>query len=331
VIISRTPLRVSFFGGGTDLASYYEARPGAVISTSIDKYLYVMARRQIGIVEHRFRVNWREVEFCDEIDEIKHPIVREALRMLEIDFPLEISTFSDIPSNSGLGSSSAFAVGLLHALYGLKGQMQTKSTLAYEAARIEIDVLDRTMGLQDHFASAYGGLNVLRFDSGGLVSVEPVFYRRDCLERLVENLMMFWIGQERDASAVLESQAATTPSKLDVLTEMCDFVPQMRSIVESGGDLDEIGPMLHQSWMLKKSLTDDVSNRLIDRYYEVGIKAGARGGKLCGAGGGGFLLLYVKPDDRVAVSRALVDTYPLSWALDSGGTRITYYEPSHVY
>ena len=222
-------------------------------------------------------------------------------------------------------------MGLLSALYGLKYQMKTKNTLATEASDIEINILGRTMGRQDHYASTYGDLNVFQFHQDGSVSVEPVFYRQEVGQQLTENLMMFWVGQKRDASELLQGQAAVTPLKLDDLTQMCDFVPPMRLIVESGKNLDEIGSMLHQSWMLKKSLTDDVSNRLIDRYYEVGIKAGALGGKLCGAGGGGFLLLYVKPDDRVAVSRALVDTYPLSWALDSGGTRITYYEPSHVY
>lgn len=330
MIISRTPLRVSFFGGGTDLASYYEARPGAVISSSIDKYLYVMARRQIGIVEKRYRINWREIEFCDEIDEIEHPIVRESLRMLDIDFPLEISTFADIPSNSGLGSSSAFAVGLLHALYGLKGQRRTKYMLAKEAANVEVNLLKRNMGLQDHYASAYGDLNVLQFHGEGQVSVEPVYYSRDTGRLLADNLMMFWIGQERDASSVLKSQVAATPLKLDVLSQMCEFVPMMRYIIESGEDLDAIGPMLHESWLLKRSLTNQVSNPTVDRYYDAGLKAGALGGKLCGAGGGGFLLLYVRPRDRDAVRRAMAGTHALAWALDNGGTRITYYEPSHV-
>ncbi|MDE0731092.1 MAG: hypothetical protein OSB36_09225 [Longimicrobiales bacterium] len=330
MIISRTPLRVSFFGGGTDLAAYYEHRTGVVISTAIDKYLYVMARRQIGIVEQRFRINWSEVELCDEIDEIHHPIVRETLRYLEIDFPLEISTFSDIPANSGLGSSSAFTVGLLYALYGLKYQMKTKSTLATEASDIEINILGRTMGRQDHYASTYGDLNVFQFHQDGSVSVEPVFYRQEVGQQLTENLMMFWVGQKRDASELLQSQAAVTPLKLDVLTQMCDFVPPMRLIVESGKNLDEIGSMLHQSWMLKRSLTPKISNPTIDSYYEKALEAGAIGGKLCGAGGGGFLMLYVKPRDREAVIKALNGTHPMSWALDMGGTRITYYEPSHI-
>ena len=330
MIISRTPLRVSFFGGGTDLAAYYELRPGAVISTAIDKYLYVMARRQIGIVEKRFRINWSEVELCDEIDEIKHPIVREILRYLEIDFPLEISTFSDIPSNSGLGSSSAFSVGLLHALYGLKYQMQTKSVLATEAAHIELDVLGRVMGRQDHFASSYGDLNVFRFRQDGSVAVEPVFYRSETGQKLTDNLMTFWIGQKRDSSEILKGQAAVTSAKLEILTQMCDLVPQMRYIIESGKEIDEIGSMLHESWMLKRSLTPEISSSQIDDYYERACKAGAIGGKLCGAGGGGFLMLYVKAENREAVGKVLDGAYPMQWALDMGGTRITYYEPSHV-
>ena len=186
------------------------------------------------------------------------------------------------------------------------------------------------MGRQDHYASTYGDLNVFQFHQDGSVSVEPVFYRQEVGQQLTENLMMFWVGQKRDASELLQSQAAVTPLKLDVLTQMCDFVPPMRLIVESGNNLEEIGSMLHQSWMLKRSLTPKISNPTIDSYYEKALEAGAIGGKLCGAGGGGFLMLYVKPRDREAVIKALNGTHPMSWALDMGGTRITYYEPSHV-
>ena len=330
MIISRTPLRVSFFGGGTDLASYYETRRGTVLSTSIDKFLYVMVRRQIGIVEHRFRINWSEVEFCDEIDEIRHPIVREALRLLDIDEPVEISTFSDIPANSGLGSSSAFAVGILHALYALKGEMRSKNALATEAAMLEIDVLGRVMGKQDHFASSYGDFNVLHFNQDGSVEIGPVFYDPTIVENLRSRLLLIWTGQKRDASQILEVQNAVTLEKIEVLTQLRDMAPTMQEILMGDRPLDEMGELLHESWMLKRSLTGETSTPEIDDFYDRARSRGAGGGKLCGAGGGGFLMLYIPMDRRSDVISELADAYAMDVGFDRGGTRITYYEPSHV-
>jgi D-glycero-alpha-D-manno-heptose-7-phosphate kinase len=321
---------VSFFGGGTDLASYYETRRGMVLSTSIDKFLYVMVRRQIGIVEHRFRINWSEVEFCDEIDEIRHPIVREALRLLDIDEPVEISTFSDIPSNSGLGSSSAFAVGILHALYALKGEMRSKNALATEAAMLEIDVLGRVMGKQDHFASSYGDFNILYFNQDGSVEIDPVFYDPTIVENLRSRLLLIWTGQKRDASQILKVQNAVTLEKIEVLTQLRDMAPTMKEILMGDRPLDEMGELLHESWMLKRSLTGETSTPEIDDFYDRARCRGAVGGKLCGAGGGGFLMLYVPMDSRSDVISELADAYAMDVGFDRAGTRITYYEPSHV-
>ena len=223
MIISRTPFRISFAGGGTDLHSFYSKEPGQVLSTSIDKYIYVVVKRQIGIVEYKYRVNWSKVEFCNSIEEIQHPIVREALLMMGIDFPLEITTFADIPAKTGLGSSSAFAVGLIHALHALKGQMVTKYQLAAEAAEIEVARLQRTMGKQDHFASAYGNLNVFTFHADEKVLVEAVFYRPETLLELEKNLIMFYTRLKRNASEVLTSQEKATPGKRDVLRQMKDL------------------------------------------------------------------------------------------------------------
>ncbi len=224
MIISRTPFRISFAGGGTDLRSFYAGEPGQVLSTSIDKYLYVIVRRQIGLVENKYRLNYSTVEFCKTIDEIKHPIVREALRLYEVDYPVEITTFSDIPAYTGLGSSSAFAVGLVHALCALRGQHVTKYVLAKTAAHIEVDLLGRMMGKQDHFASAYGNLNVFTFHANEDVNVEPVFYRPEVRNALEEHLMLFYTGLKRDASDVLESQVKNTASKLEVLRRMKEQV-----------------------------------------------------------------------------------------------------------
>ena len=330
MIISRTPFRISFVGGGTDLRSFYAEEPGQVLSTSIDKYIYVVVKRQIGIVEYKYRVNWSKVEFCNTIEEIEHPIVREALTMMGIDYPLEITTFADIPAQTGLGSSSAFAVGLIHALHALKGQMATKYQLAAEAAEIEVGRLGRTMGKQDHFASAYGNLNVFSFHESEKVTVEPVFYRPEIRQELENNLLLFYTRLKRDASEVLETQNQATANKRDILRQMRDLVPELRDVLASGINLSRFGEILHQGWELKRSITTEISNSEIDEYYQRARSAGALGGKLLGAGGGGFLLFYVEPQNHQRVIRALGDLYHMQVGLDAGGTRITYYDQTKV-
>ena len=289
MIISRTPFRISFVGGGTDLRSFYSEEPGQVLSTSIDKYIYVVVKRQVGIVEYKYRVNWSKVEFCNDIEDIEHPIVREALKLFKIDFPLEITTFSDIPGSTGLGSSSSFCVGLVHALYALSGKYATKSTLASEAGRIEVDILLRTMGKQDHFASAYGDLNIFTFNSDESVVIEPVFYTNEVRSSLERNLMLFYTGLKRDASEVLESQVKATNNKRAVLSKMRDLVNPLRDVLSGNQDMRRFGEILHEGWLLKKSITNDISNTQIDNYYEKSLRAGAIGGKLLGAGGGGAI------------------------------------------
>ena len=230
MIITRTPFRISFAGGGTDLRTFYSKEPGKVISTSIDKYIYVVIKRQIGIVEHKYRVNWSKVEFKDTIDEIEHPIVREALRIFKIDFPIEISTFTDIPGQTGLGSSSAFAVGLVNALHALKGEMVTKSTIAATAAKIEVDILGRSMGKQDHYASAYGNLNVFIFNEDETVTVEPVLYRQEVKNFIEGNLQLFYLKSKRDASKILEIQEQNTSKIFKNLSELKSLVNPLTEI-----------------------------------------------------------------------------------------------------
>jgi D-glycero-alpha-D-manno-heptose-7-phosphate kinase len=326
MIISRTPYRISLVGGGTDLRSFYSKEPGQVLSTTIDKFLYVVVKRQIGIVEFKYRINWSRVEFRNSIDEIEHPIVREALKYFNIDFPIEISTFADIPANTGLGSSSAFAVGLVHALRALKGQTATKYSLASDAAMIEVDILGRTMGKQDHFASAYGNFNVFTFNANETVTVDPVFYRPESLEQLQKNLMLFYTGLKRDASEVLTSQNEATPGKYDVLVKMKGLVEPLREVLSKGDDLRQVGEILHEGWMMKKSLTKEISTSTIDDNYLAARNAGAIGGKILGAGGGGFLLFYVEQDKQKAVVRALPGLAHIKMGFDSSGSRITYYD-----
>ena len=326
MIISRTPFRISFVGGGTDLKSFYEHEPGKVLNATIDKYVYVAVKRQIGIVDFKYRISWSKIEFKNSIAEIEHPIVREALILMDIDFPVEITTFADVPANTGLGSSSSFAVGLLHALFALKGKMVTKSTLASLAARIEIDLLKRNIGAQDHYGAAYGNLNVFNFHPDGEVSIEPVFYDSVAKEKIEDNLMLFYTRIKRDASKVLKKQWDSTREKFRTLQAMKALVDPLREVISAGNDPAEFGRILHRSWELKRTITDEISSGVIDEYYERARKAGALGGKLLGAGGGGFLLFYVEKEHQDAVAESLKDLYRMHFKLETGGTRITYYD-----
>ena len=326
MIISRTPFRVSFVGGGTDLKSFHEHEDGMVLSTTINKYIYVTVHKQVGIVENKYRIGWSKVEFKDKIDDIEHPIVREALRLMKIDFPVEITTFADVPGYTGLGSSSSFTVGLLHALFALKGQMVTKNELAVLAAKIEVDILERPIGSQDHFATSYGGMNIFTFHKNGTVSVEPVFCKTNVSDTLSKNLMLFYTGIQRNASDILDIQSAKTVEKMEVLKEMKNLVMPLGQILSEGSSINKVGDILHRGWQLKKSITSEISSAKIDEYYSLALNAGALGGKLLGAGGGGFIMLYVEPHNQKAVGNALSPLFELGFKFDTGGTRITYYD-----
>lgn len=328
MIISRTPFRISFAGGGTDIKAFWEREEGQVLSTSIDKYLYVTTKRQLDIVEHKYRVSYSAVEFKNEIHEIEHPIVREALSMMRIDFPVEITTFNDVPGHTGLGSSSTFGVGLLHALFALQGKMVTKHELASLAAMIEVDRLRRNMGVQDHFAAAYGSMNIFTFMRNGDVRVEPVFYNPAFKAKIEANLMMFYTAVKRDASEILRKQIESTPQKLETLRKMRDLVPRLARVISEGREPRAFGDILHEGWCLKREMTEDISSPQIDYYYDRARQAGAVGGKLLGAGGGGFLLFYVEQDRQASVEDALSDLFRLRFAFDHDGTRITYYDQS---
>jgi len=330
MIISRTPFRISFVGGGTDLRKYYSQEDGMVLSTAIDKYMYVVVRRQMGLVEHKYRVNYSTVEICKAIDEIKHPIVREALRLYEVDFPIEVTTFADIPAYTGLGSSSAFAVGLVYALCALQGRHVTKGVLAQTAAKIEVDILGRSMGKQDHYASAYGNFNVFTFQADESVVVEPVFYRPEVKNALEKHLMLFYTGLKRDAGEVLRVQEQNTPAKMEVLSQMKAQVPVLRDILSTGRNLYEFGRVLHEAWLLKRSISPEISGSQIDCWYEKARSAGALGGKLLGAGGGGFLLFFVEPQNQSAVARALGELFQMKFGFDQAGSRITYYDQTLI-
>ena len=330
MIVTRTPFRISFAGGGTDLREFYSHEPGKVISTSINKYIYVVVKRQIGIVEYKYRINWSQVEFKNKIDDIEHPIVREALKMFNIDFPIEVTTFTDIPGQTGLGSSSSFAVGLVHALYALKGEMVTKHELASKAATIEVDILGRAMGKQDHFAASYGDLNVFTFESSEKVLVEPVLYKAEIKEQIEKNLLLFYLKSKRNASDILKSQQRVTRNKLHELRSLKNLVEPLEKIFCSGDNLSNFGRILDESWKIKSQITDDISSDEIDDYYKTALKSGALGGKLLGAGGGGFLLFYVDQKNHKMVKESLSNLYCLPIKFDNAGSRITYYDQTTI-
>jgi D-glycero-alpha-D-manno-heptose-7-phosphate kinase len=326
MIISRTPLRVSFVGGGTDLKAFYKYDEGGVLSTSIDKYLYVAVKRQLDFVDYKFRVNWSQTEFKNSVEEIEHPIVRETLKLLKIDYPLEITTFADVPAGTGLGSSSTFTVGLIHALYALDGKMITKGELANMAAHIEINVLGRNIGKQDHYAAAYGNLNVFRFLKNEAVAVEPVFYDAGIKEEIEDRLLLFYTGIKRDASKILNTQRKNTIDKISVLKEMKDLIEPLKKVFTDGKNINGFGEILHENWKLKKSISDEISSSIIDQYYNKAISSGAIGGKLLGAGGGGFLLIFAEKFNHKRIRSALSDLIEMKFRFDDAGSRITYYD-----
>jgi D-glycero-alpha-D-manno-heptose-7-phosphate kinase len=308
MILTRTPLRISFAGGGTDLAEFYEHDHGAVFSTAINKYVYVTVKQHSRLFTEAIRLNYAQTEWVSTVDDIRNDIARECLRLLEIDPPIYVSTVADLPASTGLGGSSSFAVGLLHALHLYRRERVSAGQLAEEATHIEVDVLKQPIGKQDQYAAAFGGLNLFRFHSDGGVSVEPQRVSRRRLEDLFDHLLLFWTGTQRDASAVLSQQKANTAAKLDHLREMRSQAYELQRMMTNGEPrLDAFGELLDRGWQFKKQLATSISNERIDCWYERAMDAGASGGKICGAGAGGFLLFLVRPERQQAVRDALSD------------------------
>ncbi len=327
IILTRTPLRVSFAGGGTDLPVFYECQDGAVLSTAINKYVYVTVKRHSELFGEPIRLNYSETEQVKNIDEIKNDIARECLRFLEIEPPIYISTVADIPAASGLGSSSSFAVGLLNALHGLRGDRVSAGQLAEEAAHIEIEVLKRPMGKQDHYAAAFGGLNYICFFSNGRVSIEPQHRQKVDMDKLFDHILMFWTGMGRNSSSILSEQQRNTASKMDSLLAMREHAMEIRTLLmQNDLNLPEFGKVLDNSWQFKRQLASSITNDQIDQWYQLAMAAGAIGGKLCGAGGGGFLLFIVTPEHQESVRRSLADLTEISVGYESQGSRLLLIE-----
>jgi D-glycero-alpha-D-manno-heptose-7-phosphate kinase len=323
LVVTRTPLRVSFAGGGTDLAEFYEQSYGAVLSTAIDKYVYVTVKRHASVFNEPIRLNYSKSEQVHRIDEIENDIARECLRFLEIEPPVYISTVGDLPASTGLGGSSSFAVGLLNALHAYRGERVTAGQLAEEASYIEIDVLRQPIGKQDQYAAAFGGLNFFSFRPGGNVTVEPQRVLARVLRDLFDHFLMFWTGHQRDTGTVLAEQKANTRRKLDDLIVMRTHAHQLQELVCNGSySAPAFGHVLDESWRLKRQLASTITTSEIDTWYARAIDAGADGGKICGAGGGGCMLFVVDPARQPAVRQALGDLTELPFDYEVHGSHV---------
>jgi len=325
MIISRTPFRVSFFGGGTDYPIWYKESTGAVLATTIDKYCYITCRYLPPFFEHKWRIVYSQLEHVNELEEIRHPSVRETLKFMGINQGLEIHHDGDLPARTGLGSSSAFTIGLLNALYALKGCMPGKMQLAREAICIEQEKIKENVGSQDQVMAAFGGFNRVDFKAEGF-DVKPVILSHERLESLQDHLMLFFTGISRTASQIAGEQIKETPNKRQELAEMYNLVDEAVRVLSGSCDLGDFGKLLHENWMLKRSLTGKISSLYIDYIYDTALKAGAGGGKILGAGGGGFILLFVKPELQAKVKESLHGLLYVPFRFENSGTQIIYYQ-----
>jgi len=331
MIISRTPFRISFFGGGTDYPAWYRKHGGAVLATTIDKYCYLSCRYLPPFFEHRIRVVYSKVENCQTIDDISHPSVREVLRYLNIDRGVEIHHDGDLPARSGMGSSSSFTVGLLHALYALKGQMPSKHQLAQESIYIEQKILKETVGSQDQMSAAYGGFNIIEFSPSGEISIRPMTLAQERIEGLNSHLMLFYTGIIRTASNVAESYVNDIENKRRQLCRIKDLLKESITVLNKGKDITGFGELLHEAWQAKRSLSTEVSNSNVDEIYNMARSAGAIGGKLTGAGGGGFMLLFVPPEKQIKVREKLKGLIYVPFKFESSGSQIVFFNNQEDY
>lgn len=327
MIISKTPFRISFFGGGTDYPVWYRENKGQVLSTTIDKYCYITLRYLPPFFPHKHRIVYSKIEIVKDINEILHPPVRASLNFCKIDKGVEIHHDGDLPARAGLGSSSSFTVGLLHSLHALKGVMPSKFQLAKEAIYIERDVLGENVGSQDQVAAAFGGFNKIIFHGEDEFKIEPITIEKERIKQLERHLMLFFTGITRFASNIAKVQIKNTPDKKRELTLMYQMVDTAIDILNTKKDILEFGKLLNETWKLKRSLSDKISNPIIDNIYEAATRAGATGGKLIGAGGGGFMLLFVPPENQQKVKNELKNLLEVKFNFEQDGSKIIYYNP----
>lgn len=321
MIITQTPFRLSFAGGGTDLEAFYKHDFGAVFSVTLNHHIYVTVHRRF---EDNFRVSYSKTEFSNTVSEIPHELVRESMLSAGINQPLEVTTIADVPAGTGLGSSSTLTVGLLNAFRAVGGSVSSCDKLAELACSIEIDTLGNPIGKQDQYAAAFGGMNYMRFNSDGTVRVDRIPCEREVIKHIESHSLMVYTDQQRSASKILEKQTQGTVDKLAVLTEMRDMAGEMKNIVSSGANMQDFGRLLDDGWRLKRSLGFGITNGLIDDWYEEAKKAGAIGGKLLGAGGGGFLYFIAPPERHERIVAALGNPKTLPVSFDSQGSRVVF-------
>lgn len=324
MIISKTPFRISFVGGGSDLPDFYQHGYGAVVSSAIDKFVYLALHE---FFERRYLLKYAQTESCDSIEAIRHPLIRECLRVAGNRDFLEITSFADMPSlGSGLGSSSAFSVGLIHALLARQGRMPSHEICAARACEVEIERLKEPIGKQDQYAAAFGGMNYIRFNSDGSVHVDPIILGAEARAELEKRLVLFYTGVTRSAVEILAEQRQnilSDPKRFETLCRMRDQAEELRAALAQG-NLGAIGTMMHEGWLLKKQMASGVSSSHFDEIYRRGREAGATGGKILGAGGGGFFLFYTEPERRESLIEALGDLRQIDFRLERQGTRIIY-------
>ena len=326
MIITKTPFRMSFFGGGTDIPNYFNKGRGAVISTTFDKYVYVTVRHLPRFFDYTTEIEYSKQERVTNLDDIEHPLVRNAMKFLDM-HELHIAYDADLPSRTGLGTSSTFAVGLLNAFYCLKGKYASKKQLANDAIYVERELCKEAGGWQDQIAASYGGLNRIDFDANGY-HVHPIIISPERKKQLNDSLLLFFTGFTRFSACVQESIQSTIEEKRTLLDEMLSLVDEAQDILEnSNRDLDDFGKLLDKTWKLKKQTSKEVSKTFIDDLYEKGLQAGALGGKLLGAGGGGFLLFYVRPEKQRDVRKAFKGLMEVPFEFERQGTRVVYYTP----
>ncbi len=326
MIISKTPLRMSFLGGGSDIPAFYREEMGAVLSTSIEKYMYICINEKF---DGSIRVSYSQTENVNHRDDVKHPLVREALDVVGVENGIEIASMADIPSKgSGLGSSSSYTVGLLNALYAYRNMFASKDKLAREACEIEIDRCKEPIGKQDQYAAAFGGINLIRFHPNESVSVDPIICKPELMDEMEDSILVFFTGRTRSASEVLSSQSVAMRSddRRALMRRMVQLAFDMKEQLERGS-LEYIGEMLDENWRLKSQLSKGITDAEIDNWYAAGMANGALGGKLLGAGNGGFIMFYAPPERHPDIIKVLSSLQPVRFRFDRTGTQIVFYQP----
>jgi D-glycero-alpha-D-manno-heptose-7-phosphate kinase len=328
MIITRTPFRISFFGGGTDYPAWYREHGGAVLATTIDKYCYISCRKLPPFFTHKHRIVYSKIENVNRLEDIEHPSARAVMRWMRVNDGLEIHHDGDLPARSGLGSSSAFTVGLLHALHALNGNMVSQEQLAREAIHIEQDEIGENVGSQDQVSAAHGGFNKIEFNADGSIDTIPVIIPKARKEELQDHLMFCFTGFSRIADTIAKSKIDNFMNRVNELTLMRQMVDDALGILSSETvPITDFGKLLHENWQYKRSLSDKVSTSEIDQIYDVAMKTGALGGKILGAGGGGFMLIFATPDRHKAIREALNKLVHVSFKFDDSGSKVVLYQP----